>query len=251
MMTADPFRVRPLTDVEVARLDAAALVPDEQRCLGAAMIDNVILGGALAGLSPHHFSVPAHQELFALMLEYDAAGLRFDCERLRQALQQRKRLQAIGDAAYLQQLLQHGRQSLCNVGANARLLMRKAAIGVGSNKQQAASNKLEPQAALGSWPSARGQQLPVKLITLAEIEAKPVDWIWEPYLPCGAVAVLSGDPGVGKSYLALAIAARSIKAAFGSRSSVVGQQEAVASGQEAVTSGQEAVASGQWLVVSG
>jgi hypothetical protein len=231
MMTADPFRVRPLTDVEVARLDAAALVPDEQRCLGAAMIDNVILGGALAGLSPHHFSVPAHQELFALMLEYDAAGLRFDCERLRQALQQRKRLQAIGDAAYLQQLLQHGRHSLCNVGANARLLMRKAAIGVGGNKQQAASNKLEPQAA------ALGQQVPVKLITLAEVEAKPVDWIWEPYLPCGAVAVLSGDPGVGKSYLALAIAAN---AATSNKQQVTSQN----------TETQKPVVSGQWSVVS-
>ena len=36
------------------------------------------------------------------------------------------------------------------------------------------------------------------VVTLAEVEAKPVDWIWEPYLPCGAVAVLSGDPGVGR-----------------------------------------------------
>jgi DNA polymerase III delta prime subunit len=35
-----------------------------------------------------------------------------------------------------------------------------------------------------------------------------VDWVWEPYLSTGTVALLSGDPGVGKTYLALAIAAQ-------------------------------------------
>src|SRR5437764_14999143 len=33
-------------------------------------------------------------------------------------------------------------------------------------------------------------------------------FLWEPYLPGGAVAVLDGDPGVGKSFLSLDLAAR-------------------------------------------
>jgi len=33
-------------------------------------------------------------------------------------------------------------------------------------------------------------------------------FLWEPYLACGTVAVLDGDPGVGKSFLALDLAAR-------------------------------------------
>lgn len=45
------------------------------------------------------------------------------------------------------------------------------------------------------------------LICLSEIEAKSVDWLWEPYLPKGMLALLSGDPGCGKTYLSLAIAA--------------------------------------------
>jgi hypothetical protein len=47
-----------------------------------------------------------------------------------------------------------------------------------------------------------------KLLALSEVAARPVDWVWEPYLSAGTVALLSGDPGVGKTHLALAIAAQ-------------------------------------------
>src|SRR5262245_41493510 len=35
-----------------------------------------------------------------------------------------------------------------------------------------------------------------------------VRWLWEPYIPRGKIAILDGDPGVGKSLLALDLAAR-------------------------------------------
>jgi hypothetical protein len=42
---------------------------------------------------------------------------------------------------------------------------------------------------------------------LADVEPEEVSWLWEPYLPCGKITLLEGDPGVGKSWLALALAA--------------------------------------------
>lgn len=36
-------------------------------------------------------------------------------------------------------------------------------------------------------------------VTMAEVEAKPVEWLWRPYLPLGEVTICGGMPGVGKS----------------------------------------------------
>src|SRR5580704_16844820 len=38
-------------------------------------------------------------------------------------------------------------------------------------------------------------------------EPKAIDWLWKPYVPSGMLTLLSGAAGVGKTYIALAIAA--------------------------------------------
>ena len=44
--------------------------------------------------------------------------------------------------------------------------------------------------------------------TYNEFPPEPVGWLWEPYLARGKLAVLDGDPGIGKTLLALDLAAR-------------------------------------------
>src|SRR5205823_3489423 len=46
-----------------------------------------------------------------------------------------------------------------------------------------------------------------EILNLSRVEAKAVPWLWQPYLAVGMMAMLSGDPGAGKTYLALAMAA--------------------------------------------
>ena len=47
-----------------------------------------------------------------------------------------------------------------------------------------------------------------KVLVRAEgIEPDRIDWIWEPYLPAGAVTLMAGAPGCGKSFLSIALAA--------------------------------------------
>jgi archaellum biogenesis ATPase FlaH len=46
-----------------------------------------------------------------------------------------------------------------------------------------------------------------QLIHLTDIEPKQVDWLWHNRFPMGKLSLLVGDPGVGKSYLTLFIAA--------------------------------------------
>ena len=42
---------------------------------------------------------------------------------------------------------------------------------------------------------------------LTEYEKQEIDWLWYPYIPKGGITLLDGDPGVGKTYLALALVA--------------------------------------------
>ena len=42
---------------------------------------------------------------------------------------------------------------------------------------------------------------------LADIEPEEIHWLWHPYLPLGKLTLLEGDPGQGKTYLMLAVAA--------------------------------------------
>ena len=45
-------------------------------------------------------------------------------------------------------------------------------------------------------------------IDLASVEAKEVNWLMPPLIPYGMITIMEGDPGVGKSYLAMHIAAQ-------------------------------------------
>src|SRR5262245_9804423 len=43
---------------------------------------------------------------------------------------------------------------------------------------------------------------------MADIEPEPVEWLWEPYIPKGKLTSIEGDPGVGKSWLTMALTAQ-------------------------------------------
>ncbi|WP_286726246.1 AAA family ATPase, partial [Pelotomaculum sp. PtaB.Bin117] len=46
----------------------------------------------------------------------------------------------------------------------------------------------------------------IKFVRMADVEPEPVSFLWEPYIPLGKITLLEGDPGCGKTWVALAIA---------------------------------------------
>jgi hypothetical protein len=78
--------------------------------------------------------------------------------------------------------------------------------------EQEARNKPAAKSRSGgtSEPSTkkRGATKPKPLITcLSDVEPQDVAWLWHPYIPLGKLTLLEGDPGLGKTFLALTLAA--------------------------------------------
>ena len=68
-----------------------------------------------------------------------------------------------------------------------------------------------PTFSLGAMKGVRSylpkNQPELKLISLEVVAVEPVRWLWYPYIPLGKLTILHGDPGEGKTTLALWIAA--------------------------------------------
>jgi len=66
-------------------------------------------------------------------------------------------------------------------------------------------DKLLQAAPVAAPPAALTPQ--ASLTTLADVQESPVEWLWPPYLAKGTIAMIDGDPGLGKSLLTLQLAA--------------------------------------------
>jgi len=47
----------------------------------------------------------------------------------------------------------------------------------------------------------------LKLISMRDVQAEAIRWLWYPYLPRGKITIVQGDPGEGKTTFALAVVA--------------------------------------------
>lgn len=48
----------------------------------------------------------------------------------------------------------------------------------------------------------------VKMIKMSDVQTQTIEWLWYPFIPYGKLTIIQGDPGDGKTTLALNIAAK-------------------------------------------
>ena len=70
----------------------------------------------------------------------------------------------------------------------------------GPSPKPHSSTPANPESALALSHEAPG-------VLLSKVQTQPIDWLWPKRIPLGKITILDGDPGMGKSLLAVHIAA--------------------------------------------
>lgn len=86
----------------------------------------------------------------------------------------------------------------------------------------------------GTVPSKRKKGKLRKTLEIADVQPSTILWLWYPYIAKGRVSLIEGDPGVGKSWFTLAIAA-----AVSTGGKLPGQDRAMPKGHVLLLSGED------------
>jgi hypothetical protein len=80
---------------------------------------------------------------------------------------------------------------------------RKSSLSSGAP----AAPRIDASASLNPYREDEDREQRPQLIVISSVKSRPVQFLWEPYMPFGKLGFLDGDPGVGKTWIALAVAA--------------------------------------------
>lgn len=175
-------------------------------------------------LAPSRFVSPRHQIIWGAIIDQHRRGDPYDVISVAARLESRGELATAGGRAYLTGLEPDvGTQD--SLDYYAALIRRKAAMRVFAPLGRAISELAladpdSPEASVRAryqqlvrradmvcdWASRNGHAAALTTRTVHQIltsPAPPINWIYEPWLGAGDVVILAGEPGLGKSWVAL------------------------------------------------
>ncbi len=193
----------------------------ERSILGAVLLDNQALTAAAQILSPDDFFKDANRLIYEAMAWLSERSEAIDTVTLRAELERRDVLELAGGAAYLSSLID-GLPVAANVERYARIIRSAAqrrelarlgervvdtAMASDCDTTELIEEARQALEAVGE-DSAGSVGRRVELLSAADIEPARIIWTWAGRLPAGELALLAGEPGVGKGTVTTWLAAR-------------------------------------------
>lgn len=197
----------------------------ERSVLGAILIEHperaaAVYSVAAGILQPSDYYRDAHRQVYECIGGLLDRGTTPDLITVKESLERNGLLEDVGGPAYLGSLVDGVPRSV-NVqyyagivrekALNRRLIfdagkMLAAAYAEELPAAELARASINSLAAVEAGGDKTGPR-PV-LENMADIEARPIRWLWYRRLAYGKLSMLAGDPGLGKSYLTMDLVAR-------------------------------------------
>lgn len=189
----------------------------EQAVLGAVLLEpKAGMPQLLGKIEPRHFYRRSHQTIYRTMVDLFTSGKPPDIVVVANRLEEKGKMENAEGRLYLNELLDQA-TTTASVDYYAEIVRRKALrraiIKAGAEITELGCREDDEEdpteKALQLLREAVVDGLPTNPSTwqnLADIIG-PIDWAWKRWLPVGLLTILAGEPGSGKSALALRIAA--------------------------------------------
>ena len=194
----------------------------ERAILGTIMLNNECFGELAALLQPDDFALEAHRLIYAQMGKLLSRGQTVDMITLVAELERREIVKAIGDVAYLSSLID-GVPDRPSIKHYARIVRDKAMLrrtirsaedlALAAMHPGAMAETIEPHARALLDEIARNRNRDSTIRQLADVpdlfslDLEDISYVVQDLIPRATVTLLSGEPGIGKTYLALKLIA--------------------------------------------
>jgi replicative DNA helicase len=191
----------------------------EQAVLGSMLRDNSVIAGVRATVAAEQFYTDAHQKVFRVIMDLHEQGQPADVVTAANRLKECGQIEDV-KYSYLAELLaaaptasnaEHHAGIVRDDAVRRDLISFGKKLAADAEDQVGSVEKLvtEAKARVGKISVVAGDACArIKARGLWEVTEKPVEWLMPGWIPLGKLAVLDGDPDLGKSTLLLDIAAR-------------------------------------------
>jgi len=188
--------------------------------LGSMVIDPTCIDRVLAVVGVEDFAFPENKAIFQAIHKLRSESKPIDGFVVRNALEESGELEKVGGVTYLQDILNNVPSS-ANAAYYSGIVKEKAQrrrlFSVVEQIKKVSESDLSTgecvsqvqqiAAGLDGAVEGNGNSQPI-VKSLADVKPLPIDWFWYNRIPLGMLTLVLGDPGLGKSFLTLYMAAK-------------------------------------------